>query len=100
MRPSPINSLTRTLTIPRVTLIRRARSAREIGWCSRTRFRAILRLMSLEVDLVAMWKSCGLILRIGSVSLFVRGWAKVLHGGSDVNEYYSEQAVTQASSRW
>jgi hypothetical protein len=33
--------------------MRRARSAREMGWFSRTRFRIIRRLMSRDVDRVA-----------------------------------------------
>src|SRR5436190_15320240 len=50
--------------MPRVIFIRRARSAREIGWCSRIRFRAIRRLISRDVLRVATRKSRVLILRI------------------------------------
>src|SRR6266850_2010772 len=45
-------------------VMRRARSAREIGWCSRIRLSAMCRLMSREVVRVATWKSRVLILRI------------------------------------
>src|SRR5262249_2452279 len=50
--------------MPRLTFIRRARSAREMGWCSRIRLRAIRRLISREGLRVATRKSPVLIFRI------------------------------------
>ena len=59
-------SCTRRLIAPRRTPIRRASSAREIGWRVRTRFRAICRLISLEVPRWAIRNSVGSIRRIES----------------------------------
>src|SRR5688500_8959924 len=42
--------------MPRLMRMRRAREAREMGWCSRTRLRAIWRLISREVERVARTK--------------------------------------------
>ena len=61
--PCSISSFTSGVTMPRATSIRRARSAREIGWYSRTRFRTIWRLISLVVVRVARWKLRGSIFR-------------------------------------
>ena len=49
--------------MPRPTRIRRARSAREMGWCSRTRLSTIWRLISRGVDRVARMKLRVLIFR-------------------------------------
>ena len=40
-RPSSMRRLTSSVTAPRATFIARARSAREMGWCARTRFSTI-----------------------------------------------------------
>ena len=45
-----------SVTAPRLTPIVRARSAREIGWCARTRFSTIWLLISREVPRVATLK--------------------------------------------
>ena len=52
------------VTAPRPTPIVRARSAREIGWCVRTRFSTIWLLIAREVPRVATLKRLVLILRI------------------------------------
>src|SRR5215203_1345739 len=64
MRPSPRRSLTIKVTAPRRTSIARARSAREIGWRARTRFKTMLRLISREVARVATVNREGLTRRI------------------------------------
>ena len=53
-----------SVTAPRPTPIVRARSAREIGWCVRTRFSTIWLLIAREVPRVATRKREVLILRI------------------------------------
>src|SRR5262245_40215251 len=59
--------------MPRPRFIRRARSAREIGWCSRTRFSRIWRFTSRAVVRVARLKSRVLIFRM----MFVRDEYKI-----------------------
>src|SRR5688572_11986888 len=56
MAPSSISSDTRDVIIPRPIPMRRASSARDNGSCSRTRLRMIRRLMSREVERVALTK--------------------------------------------
>ena len=55
-RPSSISSFTSRVTAPRRVPMRRARSAREIGWCVRIRLSAICRLISRAVPRVATRK--------------------------------------------
>ena len=62
------------VTDPRRTFIRRASSAREIGWYSRIRLSTIRRLTSRVVVRVARWKFRVLILRIGLLCRSPNRW--------------------------
>src|SRR5262245_30453692 len=72
-----MSSFTRSPTALRRVRMRRARSAREIGWCDRTRLSAIRRLISREVPRVATLKFRGSIRRITTPPGFVPGRANI-----------------------
>src|ERR1044071_204133 len=99
MSPCPISSCTSTLTTPRVTLMRRARSAREMGWCSRRRLSAMRRLISREVVRVATLKSCVLIFLMGCRRAFVRSLDKISPPEPPVKNFFCAPPRRHAAGR-